>query len=121
VRSGGGGPAEPTGEGDWAQAHDERLQRFLAAAELPRPSPPDGCDERLLAEASALCEEKTLQVAEGKFRCQVCAKHFKGPDYVHKHLRKAHTDLFEAIQRKAHDDAAEAAFLADPLPEDTGK
>lgn len=31
-------------------------------------------------------------VAEAKFRCEICTKLFKGPDFVSKHIRKKHPE-----------------------------
>jgi len=113
VRDGGAG--ESVGEGDWAMAHEGRLRGFLATAEFKHPSALQSCQEQIASRTELLCKEKTQQAAEGKFRCSVCNKHFKGPEYVHRHLRKAHASLFEAIQQEFHDEAAVSAFLAEPL------
>jgi len=102
-------------EGDWAKAHEERLRSFMATAEFKRPSALQSCQEQIAVRTELLCKEKTQQAAEAKFRCSMCNKHFKGPEYVYRHLQKAHADLFEAIQQEVHNNAAVRAFLAEPL------
>lgn len=107
------GAGKAAAEGEWAKAHDERLQCFLETAELQRPAGLDVDADCLAGPASALSKEKTFKVSEGKFRCLECGKHFKGPEYVHKHLRKVHGNLFEALRRQAWEAAAAAAYLED--------
>jgi len=115
LRDGLGGAGMAAAEGEWAKAHDERLQHFFESARLERPRVPEiEGDEQLASKAAALCQEKTCQITEGKFRCLECDKNFKGPEYVHKHLRKVHTELFEALRQEACQEAADAAYLADP-------
>jgi len=108
------GSSQVVAEGEWARAHDERLERFLAEPALVRPAAPCCDEEPVASRIAALLEEKTQQVAEAKFRCLQCSKHFRGPEYVHKHIRKMHTDVLEAVRQHVHEEAADAAYVADP-------
>jgi len=101
-------------EGEWAAAHEARLLSFLANPGGKRPTVPSRDEEPIAGRVAKVQEEQTKQVTEGKFRCLQCGKHFKGPDYVHKHLRKVHTDVLEAVRQKVLEEAAREACLADP-------
>jgi len=101
-------------EGKWAAAHEERLERFLATPHGTRPTVPSRDEEPVVGRVAQLMEEQTKQVAEGKFRCEQCGKHFKGTSYVHKHLRKVHTDVLEVVRQKVLEEAAREACIADP-------
>jgi len=103
--------AEPPVEGEWAEKHDWRLRKFASTITLERPRVL-GCDDEPVA---TKCEELvgtlTLRIAEGRFKCGECQKLFKGPEYVRKHVRKAHAHLLEKLRQEAHADAARAAFV----------
>lgn len=51
----------------------------------------------------SFCERHTQQ-AEDKFRCLLCRKMFRGPEFVHKHIREKHRDELQA-------------YLASPPPQ----
>merc|ERR1719464_1697838 len=36
------------------------------------------------------CAKHTQAVADAKFRCRVCRKLFRGPEFVHKHICEKH-------------------------------
>jgi len=105
---------KPVAEGTWAAAHDHRLEEFLASAKLERPLALTVADEPVSSQAAKVLEARIQKVAEGKFRCTQCSKLFRGPSYVQRHLRRAHTELVDAVRQEAHWEAAEKAFLADP-------
>lgn len=105
--------ADSVTEGEWAQKHDQRLEHFLASAALDRPHVLGGDDEPISSKTDAVCSEQTHKISDGKFQCLECKKLFKGPEYVRKHLRKMHAELFEVIRQNAHADVACAAYLAD--------
>jgi len=42
------------------------------------------------------CEQRTQAVGDSKFRCLVCRKLFRAPEFVHKHLRERHWDDFQS-------------------------
>jgi len=115
LRGGGVPGAVAPAEGEWAQAHGQRLEHFLKTTWFDRPSVPScggGDDE--LALAGAINSANTHRVSEGKYQCAQCKKCFRGPEYVHKHLRKFHADLLEVAARKPLEEAARAAYLRDP-------
>lgn len=114
LRDGLSGAGQEAAEGAWAKAHDERLERFLSESAAPKRPTVKEAGGQAAADALALCQQKTECVTEGKFRCMHCGKYFKGSEYVHKHLHKAHADLFVDLQRAALDKLASAAFLEDP-------
>lgn len=63
------------------------------------------------------CESSTQVVGEGRFRCAVCRKLFRGPDFVHKHVRDKHLDeLLAAAVRPAAGSADAAAGAATQAP-----
>lgn len=100
-------------EGDWAKAHNNRLEKFLETVQYGQPFVPTYNDEPIQSRVFALCEEKTKQVSEQKYMCNECGKHFRGRNYVRKHLRKVHADLFEIIRLQVHEEMALAAFRKD--------
>jgi len=56
---------------------------------------------------------KMLQVTPEKFQCTLCKKFFKGPHYVHKHHRKVHVDLLEAVRGQVLRAESWAGYFAD--------
>jgi len=49
-----------------------------------------------------LCAAQTQAVGEAKFRCAICRKLFRGPEFVHKHVREKHLEeLLESPARPA--------------------
>jgi len=46
-----------------------------------------------LSEEEALIQEKTIKEEEEKYRCDLCSKRFKGPEFVNKHIRLKHPDV----------------------------
>eukprot|EP00931_Biecheleriopsis_adriatica_P094059 TRINITY_DN67765_c0_g1_i1.p1 TRINITY_DN67765_c0_g1~~TRINITY_DN67765_c0_g1_i1.p1 ORF type:complete len:323 (+),score=76.56 TRINITY_DN67765_c0_g1_i1:2-970(+) len=103
-------------EDAWATAHEQRLEDFLSTATLRRPEMPSTEDSEPGMRIPELYEEQILKVSEGKYRCKVCGKHFRAPEFVQKHLYR-HTDLLEShlSRRSARlQEAATAAYLGDP-------
>ena len=43
-------------------------------------------------EAAKCLEANTIKEEEETFRCNLCSKRFKGPDFTHKHLSLKHPD-----------------------------
>lgn len=69
-----------------------------------------------------LCAAHTQAVAGAKFRCGVCRKLFRGPEFVHKHVRERHLDALLLSSALAAQGAGEAgscaAAAAPPIPSD---
>lgn len=61
----------------------------------------------------ALVQASTLKIADDKFRCMRCGKHFRGCDYVQKHFRKVRGDAIQVLLHEAWQEAAEAAYSED--------
>lgn len=108
------GPAPA--EGDWSQAHQQRIESFLEGASLKRPAvlSLEALDEepfkgQFLQESTA----NMKQVTSEKFQCTLCRKFFKGPHYVHKHHRKVHVTLLEAVRGQVLEEESWAGYLAD--------
>lgn len=60
-------------------------------------------------------EANTQYESEGRFRCGLPPhKLFKGPEFVHKHLKSKHGDKMEAIKEKSYMDVYRANFENDP-------
>lgn len=108
-------------EGEWSEKHQSRIEMFLNTAKLERPFAPNPNDEPLKSRLVEQCQAKTLQVTPQKFQCILCKKFFKGPEYVHKHLRKVHADIFEGVRLDFFNEAVCAAYLADPNRPTGGK
>ncbi|CAE7831615.1 unnamed protein product [Symbiodinium microadriaticum] len=53
-------------------------------------------EQRKEREFEEFCAARTQPVGDSKFRCLVCLKLFRGPEFVHKHLRERHLDEFDA-------------------------
>jgi len=99
----------------WAASHERRLDNFLSTPRPARPAALTESAEPVQSRSVMLCKEKTLQVTEEKFQCRMCGKYFRGPEYVSKHLRKVHVEVFEPLIQDAYVELSHAAFLADPL------
>jgi len=101
-------------EGAWARLHEKRLEAFLASAQLDRPSMPLMQTEKASEKMSEACSANIDKLEEGKFTCKLCGKLFKGPEFVEKHIRKVHLDIFHPIYEEANQQAAYEAYTADP-------
>lgn len=44
------------------------------------------------AKAKEFCEQHCEKLSDDKFRCSLCRKLFRGPEFVHKHIREKHLD-----------------------------
>ena len=49
-------------------------------------------------DVDSFVESAVVKVDEGKFKCDVCAKLFKGTDFVTKHMRTKHEDKIQQIE-----------------------
>jgi hypothetical protein len=58
------------------------------------------CEEFL----EAFYNEKIVKDSAERFRCDVCAKMFKGPIFVKKHIAAKHPEKLEEIKEKAQDE-----------------
>jgi len=45
-------------------------------------------------------QECVVKVEESKYRCSICSKLFKGPDFVVKHLSTKHTEKVSALEEE---------------------
>lgn len=88
------------GNAEWL---DQRIEDLIA---LQTPNMAQPNEERLL-------ERHVIRVDEGRYRCQACAKLFKGPEFVIKHLQGKHEDL---VQQSLSDLPLLKALLTHPIP-----
>ncbi|CAK0876267.1 unnamed protein product [Prorocentrum cordatum] len=102
------GEVEAPADAGPGEARERAIERFLGEARLERVEPCEPAEQ----EVASLCQQRTLTVAEGKYRCCECRKLFCGPEFVEKHLRRAHVELFEPLRRKAQEEAMCRAFSA---------
>eukprot|EP00931_Biecheleriopsis_adriatica_P051638 TRINITY_DN29980_c0_g1_i1.p1 TRINITY_DN29980_c0_g1~~TRINITY_DN29980_c0_g1_i1.p1 ORF type:complete len:1061 (+),score=260.28 TRINITY_DN29980_c0_g1_i1:313-3183(+) len=58
-------------------------------------SPVNVEEERKKREFEDFCASRTQAAGEAKFRCLICRKLFRGPEFVHKHIRERHMDEFQ--------------------------
>eukprot|EP00930_Biecheleria_cincta_P045873 TRINITY_DN3160_c0_g1_i2.p1 TRINITY_DN3160_c0_g1~~TRINITY_DN3160_c0_g1_i2.p1 ORF type:complete len:970 (-),score=161.98 TRINITY_DN3160_c0_g1_i2:598-3507(-) len=100
-------------EGSWSASHVRRLEEFLASADKARPQLLDEAQTDESMCIAKLSEESTLKISEGKFKCKLCAKLFRAPDFVSKHLKKSHAAVLDPVLQGCRQDKACAAYLAD--------
>lgn len=112
-------------EAKWASEHDARIQQLLKeGCPLKRPDYRCSIDqEPLRSRWIKQCQEDTIEVEQAKFRCKRCSKLFRAPEFVHKHLLRAHTELQQELKDAINEERTREAFLADvdavrsvPLP-----
>lgn len=99
---------------DWEVDHEKRISSFFQTAKFERPTIPSGDDEAIQTRFADIAQEQTLKVSDQKFQCRVCQKAFRGANFVEKHVRKMHTEFFEAVREAALNEAARKAYMADP-------
>lgn len=56
-------------------------------------------------------EENTVRVDEGKFRCNVCRKLFKGTEFVRKHIQLKHSEQLQEANESAIEKIYHETFL----------
>ena len=56
----------------------------------------DPSEEFILNDIEDFCKYKCVEIEKSqKYKCQMCGKHFKGEDYVTKHIKNKHKDLID--------------------------
>lgn len=77
-------------------------------------TPPDE-DQILKDMKQHYAQSKTVEVAAQKFKCKLCDKMFKGPEFVHKHIFNKHEDaLNEKFNKVRYDELMKENYLSDP-------
>lgn len=99
---------------EWVKTHSSRLENFLSTASLEHPAVPTADDERLQDRLEAVYAEQMTKITPEKFRCNLCNKCFKGPEYVRKHIRKAHDHIQTSAISELCVELATTAYLAEP-------
>merc|ERR1719319_1939157 len=66
----------------WAEELDEKIDALLVS------KPPETLKAWLDRQKTKIFKDNTIKVADEKFRCALCRKLFRGPNFVHKHLVK---------------------------------
>ena len=83
---------EPTDQDmQWARALEEKTKEYLSNESL---TPPLNLTDEI--------NQKILKVDEEKFRCSLCAKLFRGAEFVSKHIGLKHSDFVEALTTRIH-------------------
>lgn len=100
-------------EGEFAAAHEARLEEFLMTATCPMPLRPNYEDPDFKTFVAALITSMTNQLDRDQAECKQCTKKFKGGHYVAKHLLKVHAPLFESEFTEVSTKLTRAAFAAD--------
>lgn len=56
-----------------------------------------------------------MEIAASKYKCKLCDKLFKGPEFVHKHIFNKHEDsLNEKFNKVRYDELMKENYLSDP-------
>ncbi|CAE7289106.1 SRRT, partial [Symbiodinium sp. CCMP2456] len=90
-------PAQPEcTPGEWSAAHEQRLESFLGSVSFDKPAAaPDYSNEHVVQRLAEEREKAILKVTDEKFKCKLCGKHFRGADFVRKHMGRMHLPLAE--------------------------
>ncbi|CEL92106.1 unnamed protein product [Vitrella brassicaformis CCMP3155] len=104
----------------WVDTFDQKIQQLLNASHR-EPVVLREEEEPLASKWKAYCDENTMKVEEGRFRCNICRKLFKAAEFVHKHLRNKHESALQEIIDKLHESMMHEAYMGDssrlvPLP-----
>lgn len=61
-------------------------------------------------------EKKTTEVSKGsKYKCTICDKLFKGPEFVHKHVLIKHAEgLYKKFNKVRFDELLKESYMNDP-------
>lgn len=62
---------------------------------------------------AVFCKSKTIAVEAEKFRCGICRKLFKAPEYVYKHLKNKHPEELVPVQQATREALMKEAFEAE--------
>ena len=61
----------------------------------------DPSEQFILNDIEDFCQYKCVEIEkEQKYKCQICLKHFKGQDYVLKHIKNKHKDVIDETYEK---------------------
>ncbi|CAE7796868.1 unnamed protein product [Symbiodinium sp. CCMP2592] len=76
--------------GEWSAAHEQRLESFLHSVSFDKPAAaPDYTNAHVVQRLAEEREKAILKVTDEKFKCKLCGKHFRGVDFVRKHVGRA--------------------------------
>merc|ERR1719362_2563147 len=98
----------------WIRKHDSLLQAFFRQKKVlvPPKSTPLSLDlEPLRCRWVAYVQENSQHEAEHRYRCGLCSKLFKGPEYLRKHFLKAHSDGLVKLAAEVEQESTSEAFL----------
>jgi len=70
-------------------------------------------DELVAKYKTEIIEENTIKKTDAKFKCKLCPKHFKGPQFVKKHIETKHTDILEQAVAKGQQERCFDNYNAD--------
>jgi len=114
LRRGGKAPSAKGGSA-WAVEHTARARHALAAISAPaRPTlcPASLVDEPLRSRWATHCAQHTKEEGEGRYRCLLCSKLFKGTEYVEKHMLKVHGQGLQVILAEIQKERLRDAYMS---------
>jgi len=114
LRRGGKVPSAQ-GQSPWAVEHSARARQALAgisALTRPMPCPASLVEEPLCSRWAAHCAQHTKQEGDGRHRCLLCSKLFKGTEYVEKHILKVHGQGLQAILAEIKKERLHDAYMS---------
>ncbi|KAL3901404.1 MAG: hypothetical protein SGCHY_000626 [Lobulomycetales sp.] len=90
---------------------DNKIQSLLGSEQITGSEVERLGGKDVEKEVDEFISKHIFMVAEAKFRCEICTKLFKGPDFVSKHIRKKHPEKIVTLT-----DQLEMfnAFVVDP-------
>jgi SERRATE/Ars2, N-terminal domain len=114
-------PSGPAAEASarWERKLDDRVACLLMRPhDRPRSEADDGTSLRE-QKLSEWLDKNTKYEGPGRFRCILPPhKLFKGPEYVHKHIRSKHSDAVNEVLAKADEEQFRINFNSDPGKDD---
>lgn len=106
------------GDQDATAWYDNVDSKFRQRLETPDDPTTYGGQKMIDRFKDEYATERTVRVEEGKYRCALCDKLFKGPEFVKKHIiapvKADHVQIPEEVVMKAIDEQYYENYLSDP-------
>jgi hypothetical protein len=106
------------GEQDATAWYDNVDSKFRQRMETPDDPNIYGGNKMIERFKDDYATERTVRVEEGKYRCGLCDKLFKGPEFVKKHIiapaKSDHVPVPEEVSLKAIEEQYYENYLSDP-------
>jgi len=72
----------------------------------------DDSDEPLCSQLLECRNAGAFNISDGKTKCLQCGKLFRGTEFAHKHLQRAHANLFQDVREQFWERVAAEKFMA---------